>query len=231
MKKIKVLLAEDEIIIGKLIKEALELRGFEVFWSTDGFKAFSVFRMERPDICVFDIMMPNKDGFTLAKELRAVDAYIPIIFLTAKSSIEDLATGFEIGANDYIKKPFSMEELIIRMNALLAHITSAPASSGIHLESHQIGQYRFSFSNLRLTLGTEVQELSYKEAQLLKMLIEHKNLLLERKMALDYIWGDDSYFNSRSMDVFISKLRKILEKDAHIKIVNIRGRGYKLIEL
>lgn len=230
MKKFKVLLAEDELMIGKLIKEALEMRDFDVIWATDGLKAFSTFRMDKPDICVFDVMMPYKDGFTVGKEIRNLDIHTPIIFLTAKSSTEDLANGFNSGGNDYLKKPFSMEELIIRMHALLSRTSSYHLPTTSHVENCQIGQYVFSFNNLSLTFGTENQILSYKEAQLLKMLVDHQNMILERKMALDDIWGNDSYFNSRSMDVFISKLRKFLEKDPQVKIINIRGRGFKLVQ-
>ncbi|WP_282636093.1 response regulator transcription factor [Sphingobacterium thalpophilum] len=228
MNKIKVLLAEDEPMMGKLIKEALELRDFEVVWAVDGLKAYSSFCVARPDICIFDVMMPYKDGFTLAQEVRGLSSEVPIIFLTAKSAIQDLATGFEAGANDYIKKPFSMEELIIRMRALLNR-QSLTKPSGTRDGEYTLGKFRFSFKNLNLSLGDRQQLLSYKEAQLLKLLIDHRDAVLDRKVALDYVWGDDSYFNSRSMDVFISKLRKFLEADPAIKIVNIRGKGFKLV--
>ncbi|WP_293943745.1 MULTISPECIES: response regulator transcription factor [unclassified Sphingobacterium] len=228
MNKIKVLLAEDEPMMGKLIKEALELRDFEVIWAMDGLKAFSSFCVARPDICIFDVMMPYKDGFTLAQEVRGLASELPIIFLTAKSTIQDLATGFEVGANDYIKKPFSMEELIIRMHALLKRRSPLKQSASLD-EEYVIGKYRFSFRNLHLCIGTKQQLLSYKEAQLLKLLVDHRDAVLDRKVALDYVWGDDSYFNSRSMDVFISKLRKFLEGDPAVKIINIRGKGFKLI--
>jgi len=228
MNKIKVLLAEDEPMMGKLIKEALELRDFEVVWAVDGLKAYSSFCVARPDICIFDVMMPYKDGFTLAQEVRGLSSEVPIIFLTARSAIQDLATGFEAGANDYIKKPFSMEELIIRMRALLNR-QSLTKPSGTRDGEYTLGKFRFSFKNLHLSLGDRQQLLSYKEAQLLKLLIDHRDAVLDRKVALDYVWGDDSYFNSRSMDVFISKLRKFLEADPAIKIVNIRGKGFKLV--
>lgn len=230
MSTIKVLLAEDEPMMGKLIKEALELRDFDVVWAMDGLKAFSSFCVEKPDICVFDVMMPYKDGFALGKEVRDIDTHVPIIFLTAKSSIEDLAEGFQVGANDYIKKPFSMEELIIRMYALLDRTQLGKQDNSSNTEAYTIGRYHFSFKNLTLSIDGENQLLSYKEAQLLKMLVDHQHAILDRKAALDYIWGDDSYFNSRSMDVFISRLRKFLKRDPQIKIVNIRGKGFKLIE-
>ncbi|PUV24230.1 response regulator transcription factor [Sphingobacterium athyrii] len=229
MNKIKVLLAEDEPMMGKLIKEALELRDFEVIWAVDGLKAFSSFCVVRPDICIFDVMMPYKDGFTLAQEVRGLTSEVPIIFLTAKSAIQDLATGFEVGANDYIKKPFSMEELIIRMHALLNRRSSLKRTESPTAEEYAIGKYHFNFKNLHLTIGNKQQQLSYREAQLLKLLVDHQDAVLDRKVALDYVWGDDSYFNSRSMDVFISKLRKFLEGDPTIKIVNIRGKGFKLV--
>lgn len=227
--KHKILLAEDEPIMGKLIKEALELRGFDVMWAQDGLKAYSAFRTYSPHICIFDVMMPQKDGFTLAKEIRQNNNQIPIIFLTAKSTINDLADGFQSGANDYIKKPFSMEELIIRITALLERTNIPQQTPSLKENTFELGNYIFNFQNQTLSIHGEIQNLSYREAQLIKMLIEHQESILDRKIALQYIWGDDSYFNSRSMDVFISKLRKFLEKDDRIKIINIRGKGFKLI--
>lgn len=229
MKKLKVLLVEDEPIMGKLIKEALELNHFQVIWSLDGIKGLSSFKGEHPDICIFDVMMPYKDGFTLGKEVRALDKSIPIIFLTAKSEIADLAEGFSAGANDYIKKPFSLEELLIRMRALLRDSITDEKARTEPTDEYVIGKYHFNFKKLNLIFEGNSILLSYKEAQLLKLLIEHQNSILERKTALNIIWGNDSYFNSRSMDVFIAKIRKFLEKDQNIKIINIRGMGFKLV--
>jgi len=227
MQHIHVLLAEDELLMGKIIKEALESREFQVTWVTDGVKAYSAFRAQRPDICIFDVMMPVQDGFTLAQEIRKIDQQIPIIFLTAKSSIEDIVEGFEIGANDYLKKPFSMEELIVRIKSQVKRTTHLPQP--VSSNQLSIGRYQFNFETLSLSYGSHKQELSFKEAMLLKMLIENKNGVLDRSVALKYIWGEDNYLLSRSMDVFITKLRRMLSKDLDIKIVNIRGIGFKLI--
>ncbi|MGJ1430315.1 response regulator transcription factor [Sphingobacterium spiritivorum] len=227
MQHIHILLAEDEVLMGKIIKEALESRGFTVTWVTDGLKAFSSFRAQRPDICIFDVMMPVQDGFTVAKEIRKVDNDIPILFLTAKSSTADIVEGFELGANDYLKKPFSMEELIVRIKSQLKR--SAPIKETSTSPEIAIGKYKLNFENLSLQYGPLKQDLTFKEAMLLKMLVDNKNGVLDRSIALKYIWGDESYLLSRSMDVFITKLRRMLSKDEDIKIVNIRGIGFKLI--
>lgn len=225
--KLRVLLAEDEPFLGKIVKESLESRDFEVLWVQDGLKAYSAFRTFDPAICIFDVMMPTKDGFTLTEDIRRVNGRVPIIFLTAKSLTEDVVKGFELGGNDYLKKPFSMEELIVRMKALLnraaRHREDEPDGQ------FSIGSYRFNSALQELALGDEVTKLSFRESALLKMLMEHKNQVLDRKMALHYLWGADSFFNARSMDVFITKLRKHLSKDSSIAIVNIRGIGYKLM--
>ncbi|QQT26051.1 response regulator transcription factor [Sphingobacterium spiritivorum] len=227
MQHIHILLAEDEVLMGKIIKEALESRGFTVTWVTDGLKAFSSFRAQRPDICIFDVMMPVQDGFTVAKEIRKIDNDIPILFLTAKSSTADIVEGFELGANDYLKKPFSMEELIVRIKSQLKR--SAPIKETSTSPEIAIGKYKLNFESLSLQYGPLKQDLTFKEAMLLKMLVDNKNGVLDRSIALKYIWGDDSYLLSRSMDVFITKLRRMLSKDTDIKIVNIRGIGFKLI--
>lgn len=224
--KFKVLLAEDEPFLGKIVKESLESRDFDVLWVQDGLKAYSAFRSFGPAICIFDVMMPTKDGFTLTEDIRKVNDSVPIIFLTAKSLTEDVVMGFELGGNDYLKKPFSMEELIVRMNALLNRAAKQPQSSKTHF---CIGRYMFNSALQELAYEAEQLKLSHRESALLKMLIEHKNQVLDRKMALDYLWGEDSFFNARSMDVFITKLRKYLRKDNNIEIVNIRGVGYKLM--
>lgn len=224
--KINVLLAEDEPLLGKIIKETLESRDFLVEWTEDGVKAFSKFRTQNFDICVLDVMMPLKDGFSLAKEIRTYNKNIPILFLTAKSTTEDVIDGFHAGANDYLKKPFSMEELIIRMKNLTNRI---PISSTIPNEEVEIGLYHFNFKKQQLIYKEQQTELSYKEALLLKMLYDNKNEVLDRNVALESIWGSNSIFNARSMDVFITKLRKFLSQDEQIKIINIRGIGYKLI--
>lgn len=225
--KFKVLLAEDEPFLGKIVKESLESRNFDVLWVQDGLRAYSAFRSFNPAICIFDVMMPTKDGFTLTEDIRKVNDRVPIIFLTAKSLTEDVVRGFELGGNDYLKKPFSMEELIVRMNALLNRAAKQPQTSS--KTQFCIGRYTFNSALQELAFETEQLKLSHRESALLKMLIENKNQVLDRKMALDYLWGEDSFFNARSMDVFITKLRKYLKKDNNVEIVNIRGVGYKLM--
>jgi DNA-binding response OmpR family regulator len=221
--KIKVLLAEDEVSLGTIVKESLETRDFEVQYCLDGEEAISAIKNSTFHIFVLDIMMPKKDGFMVAKEIRKNDPFVPIIFLTAKSRTEDVVEGFEHGANDYIKKPFSMEELIVRMNALL-HKPKRPTE-----EWQPIGMYQFHFDKQILKYENEEQYLTNREAQLLMRLLEHKNQLTDRALILNDLWGADDFFNARSMDVFITKLRKKLAKDSNIKILNIRGYGYKLV--
>lgn len=224
--KTTILLAEDEPLLGKIIKETLESRDFQVDWTIDGVKALSKFRTQQFDICVFDVMMPLKDGLSLAKEIRSFNKNIPILFLTAKSTTEDVIDGFQAGANDYLKKPFSMEELIIRIKNLTNRISAQPFSND---KDVSLGDYVFNFSKQQLVFQTTVTDLSYKESQLLKMLIDNKNEVLDRSIALETIWGSNSVFNARSMDVFITKLRKYLSEDERIKIINIRGIGYKIL--
>jgi len=227
MRKLKVLLAEDEPFLGKIVKEGLELRGFEVYFVQDGLKAYSAFRSYKPDICVLDIMMPEKDGFALTEDIRRIDPHIPIIFLTAKSLTEDVVKGFEMGGNDYLKKPFSMEELVVRINALLHRLT--PLKKEPLPEVFTVGAFTLNRINQELYFGDQVFKLSFRETALLSLLAEYKNEVLNRNMALDFLWGEDNFFNARSMDVFITKLRKYLKADSNIEIVNVRGIGYKLI--
>ena len=220
----KILLAEDELALGTIVKESLETRGFDVFYAMDGEEAKKQYLTNKPQLLVLDVMMPKKDGFSLVKEIRKMDDRIPIIFLTAKSRTEDVVEGFGYGANDYLKKPFSMEELIVRIKALLNRKTGKPASEDV-----QIGQYRFNFSRQLLVFDSNEIMLTHREAQLLNELYRHKNELTERTLILNTLWGNDDFFNARSMDVFITKLRKKLVLDEHIQIVNVRGFGYKLI--
>jgi DNA-binding response OmpR family regulator len=227
MVKLKILLAEDEPFLGKIIKESFETRDFEVSWVQNGIKAYSVFRSFQPDICILDVMMPEKDGFSVTEDIRKIDTAVPILFLTARSLTEDVIKGFELGCNDYLKKPFSMEELIVRVKSLLGR--SEKHKTNLPTENFSIGNYEFNNIIQELTLGNESVKLSFREASLLKMLIENKNQVLARKLALDYLWGEDNFFAARSMDVFITKLRKHLKHDTNIEIVNIRGVGYKLI--
>ncbi len=222
--KIKLLLAEDEAALGQIIKESLETRDFEVILCDNGDKAFEKYKSEAPEILVLDVMMPKKDGFTLAKEIRVIDDTIPIIFLTAKSQTADVVEGFSIGGNDYLKKPFSMEELIVRIHNLVNR-TKAQKSSTVL----DIGDYRFDFPKQQLQFKDESSnQLTHREAHLLFHLLKNKNQVLERSLILNKLWGTDDFFTARSMDVFISKLRKKLKRDENIQIINVRGYGYKL---
>lgn len=221
---IKILLAEDEPALGQIIKESLETRNFEVLLCQNGKQALETYQSENPELLVLDVMMPIKDGFTLAKEIRTEDEQIPIIFLTSKSQTADVVEGFTIGGNDYLKKPFSMEELIVRINALLKR-TQAQQNAG----PIQIGNLIFDLKKQTLTFEDEPVSLTHREAHLLHHLIENKNQVLERSFILNKLWGNDDFFNARSMDVFITKLRKKLKKDPTIQILNVRGFGYKMI--
>ena len=223
-KTIKILLAEDEPSLGQIIKESLETRNFEVLLCTNGEEALQVYKAENPLLLVLDVMMPKKDGFTLAKEIRAENPTIPIIFLTAKSQTEDVVKGFSVGGNDYLKKPFSMEELIVRINALLKRNLLE-----LDTEAINIGEFIFNLKKQTLQINSITETLTHREAHLLYYLIKNKNQVLERSFILKKLWGDDDFFNARSMDVFITKLRKKLKGDAAIQIINVRGYGYKLI--
>ena len=223
-KTIKILLAEDEPSLGQIIKESLETRNFEVLLCVDGEEAYKVYKAENPLLLVLDVMMPKKDGFTLAKEIREDNKDIPIIFLTAKSQTEDVVKGFNIGGNDYLKKPFSMEELIVRINALLKR-----GENELNTEAIKIGKFIFNLKKQTLQLNNTIETLTHRESQLLYHLIKNNNQVLERSFILKKLWGDDDFFNARSMDVFITKLRKKLKADPAIQIINVRGYGYKLI--
>ena len=222
---ITILLAEDEPALGLIIKESLETRNFNVLLCENGEKAYQVYKKEHPELLVLDVMMPKKDGFTLAKEIRMEDETIPIIFLTAKSQTQDVVEGFTIGGNDYLKKPFSMEELIVRINNLI-HRTTLQKTSGVL----KFGEYTFDFPKQVLQFkDDEKDQLTHREAHLLFHLIKNKNEVLDRSLILNKLWGNDDFFSARSMDVFITKLRKKIKQDASIQIVNVRGFGYKLI--
>ena len=222
---VTILLAEDEPALGQIIKESLETRNFNVLLCDNGEKALQVYKSDQPEILVLDVMMPKKDGFTLAKEIRTMDDSIPIIFLTAKSQTQDVVEGFTIGGNDYLKKPFSMEELIVRIHNLLNRTKLQK-----NTEIISIGSFTFNFPKQTLQFENEQQELlTHREAHLLFHLIKNKNEVLDRTLILNKLWGNDDFFSARSMDVFISKLRKKLKKDETIQIINVRGFGYKLV--
>ncbi len=228
MDKIKLLLVEDETTLGQIVKESLEVRDFEVIYCENGVTGWNAYKTARPDVCVLDIMMPERDGFALARDIRAEDPHIPLIFLTARSQTADVVKGFEIGANDYVKKPFSMEELIVRIKALLRRQTSTNPQETAPT-SFEIGHYTFEPQKQMLSFQGEGKKLTHRESELLRLLCQHQNQVLERKYVLDLLWGDDSFFNGRSMDVFITKLRKYLKHDPQIEILNVRGIGYKLV--
>jgi DNA-binding response OmpR family regulator len=220
----KILLAEDEPALGQIVKESLETKGFQVLFCKDGAEALEMYYKEKPQLLVLDVMMPKKDGFTLAKEIRMQDEHIPIIFLTAKSQTQDVVEGFTVGGNDYLKKPFSMEELIVRIKNLLHQINNDEANEV------KIGDFSFMFKQQTLQYKIEDPvKLTHRETHLLYHLNNNKNKVLDRSIILKKLWGDDDFFNARSMDVFITKLRKKLKKDENVQIINVRGYGYKLV--
>ena len=226
--KIKILLAEDDSNLGNLLREYLEAKNYSTSWAKNGKEGFELFRKSPFDLCLLDVMMPLKDGFTLAKEIRAQNKTVPIVFLTAKSMKEDAIEGFTVGADDYFTKPFSMEELLLRLNAILRR-TQIQSTAENNTKQFEIGKYTFDYENQVLRSGTNEQSLTTKEAELLRLLCTHKNDVLDRNFALNAIWKDDNYFNSRSMDVFVSRLRKYLKDDPKVEIINIHGKGFKLL--
>jgi len=227
MNTTKVFYVEDELFLAKIVKESLESRGFEVTMESDGARALSSFKKLSPDICVLDIMMPNKDGFSIAHEIRQVNKNIPIIFLTAKTQTEDVLKGFSTGGDDYIRKPFSMEELIVRINNLLQLKTGQ--SRKITTDSVTLGRYTFQPNRQLLSDGNEDRKLSYRETELLKLLCENKNTIIGRKEILNTLWSSDSFFNSRTLDVYITKLRGYLKNDSSLEIITIKSIGYRFL--
>ena len=223
--RIHIVLAEDEPALGQIIKESLETREFEVSLCSDGEQAWEAYKAKQPELLVLDVMMPKKDGFTLAQEIRAIDKDTPIIFLTAKSQTEDVVNGFNLGGNDYLKKPFSMEELIVRIKNALKQNDNPDKNTNFEL-----GQFQFNANRQELQFKKESPvKLTHRESELLFHLCANKNALLDRSFILNKLWGSDDFFNARSMDVFISNLRKKLKRDSSLQIVNVRGYGYKLI--
>ncbi len=227
--KIKVFMCEDDENLGMLLREYLQLRGYEVDLFPNGELGSKAFPKGQYNICLLDVMMPKKDGFTVAQEIRALNAEIPIIFLTAKVMKEDILEGFRSGADDYLTKPFSMEELLLRMEAILRRVSGKKSSKEIAF--YKIGDFVFDTKKQTLSNDSkkESTKLTTKECDLLALLCAHANDVLERNYALKTIWGSDDYFNARSMDVYITKLRKLLKSDETIEILNIHGKGYKLI--
>lgn len=227
MSNTKILYAEDELFLGKIVRESLESRGFDVAMESDGAKVLDLFKKSKPDICVLDVMLPNKDGFAIADEIREIDEEVPIIFLTAKIQTEDVVKGFALGGNDYIRKPFSMEELIVRIQSLLKNKTGS--STKVTGDSVTIGKYTFQLNRQTLSDGKEEKKLSYRESELLKLLYENRSTIIDRKDILNLLWGNDSFFNSRNLDVYITKLRSYLREDPSLEIITIKGIGYRFV--
>jgi DNA-binding response OmpR family regulator len=227
MKVIKVLLAEDDSNLGMLLKNYLSVKNYDTTLLVNGVQALEEFNRQHYELCILDIMMPEMDGLTLATEIRKINPSVPIIFLTAKDQKEDILEGFRTGGDDYITKPFSMEELLYRIKAILKRTSGSSAQKKESLYS--IGNYSFDPLKQTLALGKDSVKLTTKESELLELLCRHKNEILERNYALKSIWIDDNYFNARSMDVYITRLRKYLKKDPAVKILNVHGRGYKLL--
>ena len=225
--KIKILLAEDDQNLGLLLKEYLIAKGYETDLYSDGELAYHGFMRNQYHICLLDVMMPKKDGFSLAKDIRMVNADIPIVFLTAKNLKEDVLEGFKIGADDYMTKPFSMEELIFRIEAILRRISGDAQQTEQAI--FKIGKFSFDARKQILTHDDTEVKMTTKESELLRLLASNMNKVLERNYALKAIWVDDNYFNARSMDVYITKLRKHLKDDPAVEIINVHGKGYKLI--
>lgn len=226
--KTKVLLAEDDKNLGSILTSYLEAKGFPTTLCINGQEAFDRFKQGRFDFCIVDVMMPIKDGFTLAKEIRMIDQKIPILFLTAKSMQEDKLKGFELGADDYLTKPFSMEELLMRMRAIIRR-SQDNKTEETAVSHYRLGNFEFDYNRQILKSKNEEQKLTSKESELLKLLCENINQVLDRSIALKKIWLDDSYFNARSMDVYITKLRKYLRSDPTIELLNVHGIGFKLV--
>lgn len=225
MKRTKVLYVEDELFLAKIVSETLQGRGYDVILESDGGKAVDQFDKEKPDVCVLDIMLPNKDGFAIADEIRDKNEQVPIIFLSAKSQTNDVVNGFKTGANDYIRKPFSIEELIVRIENVLKHKNVAAEET----EEVKIGEYLFNTKRQTLYHPAEQRKLSYRESELLKLLYENRDKIVERSEILILLWGSDSFFNSRNLDVYITKLRGYLKQDPAIEIITIKGIGYRFV--
>jgi len=224
--KLHILLCEDDENLGMLLREYLQAKGLVTDLMIDGEKGLKAFQKSNYDLCVLDVMMPKKDGFALAQDIRTINPDMPIIFLTAKNLKEDILNGFKIGADDYISKPFSMEELLFRIEAIIRRVKGKKAKD---VNEYQIGQYFFDTQKQMLSLGDQQTRLTTKECELLTLLCSHKNQILERNYTLMTIWEENTYFNARSMDVYITKLRKHLKDDESVQIMNIHGKGYKLV--
>lgn len=225
-RKVKILLAEDDPNLGTILRTFLVSKGFEVSLAQNGKTAFERFNREQFDFCIFDVMMPEMDGFTLAEQIRKLDKKVPILFLTAKSMKDDVLQGFTMGADDYVTKPFEMTELLARINAILRR---AEVKTDEDAKSFDIGVFDYDPETRLLRANGDEKKLTTKENQLLHLLVKNRNDVLDRRIALEAIWGEDNYFNGRSMDVYIAKLRKHLKDDERIEILNVHGHGFKLL--
>jgi DNA-binding response OmpR family regulator len=222
----RILLAEDDSNLGLLLKEYLEAKDYVVELFPDGEAALEGYHQQTFDLCILDVMMPRKDGFAVAREIRAHNQEIPLLFLTARSMKDDVLEGFRIGADDYLTKPFSMEELLFRIEAILRRTRQGGAEQG---SPYRLGKYTFESQKQELVCGEVHYKLTTKESELLRLLCDNANQVLERNFALKSIWEDDNYFNARSMDVYITKLRKYLRDEPSVEILNVHGKGFKLI--
>jgi len=228
MSKIRILYVEDELFLGKIVKESLESRAYEVIMEPDGNKVLPLFSQHRPDVCVLDVMLPNKDGFSIAEEIRSIDSTVPIIFLTAKTQTEDLVKGFQLGGNDYMRKPFSMEELIVRIENVLRY-KNGDKKPADKKDTVKIGQFTFYMNHQVLKSNGDERKLSFRETELLKVLYENRDKIIDRRDILNLLWGNDSFFNSRNLDVYITKLRGYLKPDTRLEILTIKGIGYRFV--
>ena len=224
--KLHILLCEDEESLGMLVREYLQAKGYDAELYLDGEAGYKAFVKGEYDMCLLDVMMPKMDGFTLARELRMINAEVPIMFLTAKNLKDDILEGFKLGADDYLTKPFSMDELVYRMEAILRRVKARNKQMAVR---YQLGRFVFDTQRQLLTIGEKSTKLTTKESEHLTMLCTHMNDVLERDLALKTIWIDDNYFNARSMDVYITKLRKHLKDDPNVEINNVHGKGYRLV--
>ena len=223
---VNILLCEDDENLGMLLREYLEAKDYRVDLCSDGEEGLDTFCCGNYNLCILDVMMPKMDGFTLAKKIQEINSETPFMFLTAKNLKDDVKEGFELGADDYITKPFSMEEVVYRIEAILRRVRG---KKNIDQNIRHIGEFTFDIQKQVLSIGDENTKLTTKEAELLTLLSNKTNGLLQRDIALKTIWADDNYFNARSMDVYITKLRKLLKKDPSVEIINVHGKGYKLV--
>jgi DNA-binding response OmpR family regulator len=226
----RILYVEDEPFLGKIVQESLQSRQFEVHWVTDGAEVMAAFEAFRPDVCVLDVMLPHRDGFSLGKEIRSLDPQMPIIYLTAKSQTEDVLQGFDSGGNDYLRKPFSQEELIARIKNLIQLKKGFQQAPEIAPEGIRLGRFLFQPSRQQLHLDTQPpRQLSHRETQLLEMLASKPNAIVERREILKEVWGHDSIFNSRNLDVYVTRLREYLKEDPGVQILTLKGVGYRVV--